>query len=96
MMKQSSSTVVGTNTSTSTFRLAPSKPNSSKSKASSIRDNANSACSLRRLAQLISTVVVMAPITKAPTYTMPAMIRVKSPSTKLSATDDTMPVMWEV
>ncbi|MCY1549708.1 hypothetical protein D9M68_858920 [compost metagenome] len=93
MMKLSTSTVVGRKMSTSTLRLAPSRPNSSSNTASSISEKAYSLCRCRRRAQFTSTAVVAAPATKAQRAASPAAPRKKFPSTRLSAISETMPVM---
>src|SRR4029453_6999207 len=82
MMKPSSSTVDGTNTSTKSSRLAPSSPKTSSRAASTSRLKAYSPCSCRRRAQLMSTAVVAAPATKARSDDAPALARAICPSTR--------------
>lgn len=96
MMKHSTAAVAGTSSALVWARLAPSRPKASSSSASNSRLSANSLCMRRLRAQLISTVVVIAPLMNTATSSTPASARPPWPSARSSTTPETMPVMCEV
>ncbi len=77
-------------------RRAPVKPNKSRSAASSISASAYWLWSRLRLAQLISSDEVAAPRMKQASAAAPAVTASNWPRARLSASEDTMPVMCDV
>ena len=96
MVKQSRSTVTGSNSQRSISRWPPSRPKASSNIASSINGRAYSLCKRRRRAQLTRAAVVAAPATKAARDATPEANASIPPKATLSAIAETIPDMCDV